>query len=162
SQSKEPSSGGNGAWREHGSKTAAERHTYAEEHAGEPFNDAYFLKQGYKLVRGFDYTLANKRQPYQHNRYQLKKGYTPSKKRQRKQFLPHRSVNDNDVFGAGDRRVIYNWPAIMVAGPGSTVFVCEGEANAEALIKAGLLATTVLSHKWASECISALAGYHLI
>jgi hypothetical protein len=36
----------------------------------------------------------------------------------------------------------------MGAGPGATVFVTEGEKNADALIAAGLLATTVLSHKW--------------
>jgi hypothetical protein len=34
----------------------------------------------------------------------------------------------------------------MRAGPGSFVFVTEGEKNADVLIKAGLLATTVLSH----------------
>jgi hypothetical protein len=163
-QNKEPlgGHGGNGAWREHGSKTAAERNTYSEEHAGEPFDDAYLLRQGYKLMRVFDYTLANRTPLYQHNRYELKKGYTPSKKRQRKQFLTHRRVNGNDVLGAGDRRVIYNWPAIMVAGPGSTVFVCEGENKAQALIDAGLLATTVLSHAWAPECVSALVGRHTI
>src|SRR5262249_51875208 len=32
--------GGNGAWRASGSKSEAERDTYAEDHAGEPFNDA--------------------------------------------------------------------------------------------------------------------------
>jgi DNA polymerase I-like protein with 3'-5' exonuclease and polymerase domains len=165
-QDKKPSGGdgrsGNGAWRSSGSRTATERNTYSEEHAGDPFDDAYLRKQGYKLVRVFDYTLANRAPLYQHNRYELKKGYTPSKKRQRKQFLTHRMVNGNDVLGAGNRRVIYNWPAIMVAGPGSYVFVGEGENKAQALIDAGLLATTVLSHKWTPECVAALTGYHLI
>ena len=46
-------------------------------------------------------------------------------------------------------------------GP-DTVFVTEGEANAKALIAAGLLATTVLSHHWAPECIAVLTGHHLI
>jgi hypothetical protein len=50
----------------------------------------------------------------------------------------------------------------MRASPGSAVFVTEGEANAEALIKARLLATTVLSHHWAPECVAALTGHHLI
>src|SRR5262249_28305020 len=66
------------------------------------------------------------------------------------------------ILGAPDRRVIYNWPAVMRAGPGSNVFVTEGEANAKALIDAGLLATTVLSHKWTPECAAALTGHHLI
>src|SRR5262249_44373751 len=61
-----------------------------------------------------------------------------------------------------NRRVIYNWPAIMRAGPGSFVFVPEGENKVEALTKAGLLATTVVSHKWTPECVAALTGYHMI
>jgi DNA primase len=71
-------------------------------------------------------------------------------------------VNDVEVTGAGNRHVLYNWPAIMRAAPGSLVFVTEGEANAVALIAAGLLATTVLSHKWTPECVAALTGHHLI
>src|SRR5262249_20574188 len=85
-----------------------------------------------------------------------------TKKRPRKRFRPHRKVSGIEVIGAGDRRVIYNWPAIMRAAPGSYVFVTEGEANADALIAAGLLATTVLSHKWTAECVAALTGHHLI
>jgi DNA polymerase I-like protein with 3'-5' exonuclease and polymerase domains len=155
-------SGGNGAWRGGGSITEAAKDTYTEEHAGEPFSDADLLRQGYKLVRAFNYTLPDETPLYQQNRYELKKGYTPSKKRPRKRFLPHHKVDWRDIIGAGNRRVVYNWPAVMRAGPGSTVFVCEGEANAEALISAGLLATTVLSHAWTQECVTALAGCHLI
>jgi hypothetical protein len=50
----------------------------------------------------------------------------------------------------------------MSAGPGSIVFVTEGEKNADDLIKARLLATTVISHIWTEECVAALAGYELI
>jgi hypothetical protein len=50
----------------------------------------------------------------------------------------------------------------MRAGPGSTIFITEGESNAEALITAGRLTTTVLSHHWAPECVAALTGHHLI
>src|SRR5262249_26653626 len=130
------------------------------EHIDEPFNDTSLLQQGYRLVRAFDYTLPDETPLYQQN--ELKKGYTPSKRRPRKRFLPHRKVDWQDIIGAGDRRVIYNWPRIRRAGPGSTVFVCEGEANAEALIRAGLLATTVLSHAWTQECVTALAERHVI
>ena len=160
---KSPSAGGgNGAWRGGGSLAEAIQDTYAKDHVDEPFSDADLLKQGYKLVRVFNYTLPDETLLYQQNRYELKKGYTPSKKRPRKRFLPHRKVDWREIFGAGDRRVIYNWPAIMRAGPRSTVFVSEGEANAEALISAGLLATTVLSHAWSQECVTALAGRHAI
>jgi DNA polymerase I-like protein with 3'-5' exonuclease and polymerase domains len=155
-------SSGNGARRTTGSKTEAERDTYAEEHAGEPFSDADLRTVGYRLTRVFDYTLADGTLLYQQNRYELPPGAKPTKKRPRKKFRPHRRVNGAEITGAGDRHVLYNWPAIMRAGPGSTIFITEGEANAQALIDAGLLATTVLSHKWTPECTAALTGHHLI
>jgi len=151
-----------GARRTRGSKTEADEDTYTKEHAGEPFNDAFLRAQSYRLVQVFDYTLADATLLYQQNRYELPKGVTPTRKRPRKRFLTHRKVNGKEVLGAGDRRVIYNWPAIMRAGPGSTVFVAEGEANAKLLIDAGLLATTVLSHSWTPECVAALTGHHCI
>jgi DNA polymerase I-like protein with 3'-5' exonuclease and polymerase domains len=153
---------GNGARRTSGSKTEAEEDAYTEEHVDEPFDDDFLRRQGYQLARVFDYTLADGALLYQQNRYELDKRVPPTKKRPRKRFLAHRKVNGKDILGAGDRRVPYNWPAIMRAAPGSTVFVVEGEKKAEALITAGLLATTVLSHKWAPECVAALTGHHLI
>jgi len=113
-------------------------------------------------VRVFDYTLADGTLLCQQNRYELPPGVKPTKKRPRKRFRPHHRVNGIEVTGAPVRRVIYNWPAIMRAAPGSNVFVAEGESNAEALIDAGLLATTVLSHEWAPECVAALTGQRLI
>jgi hypothetical protein len=145
-----------------GSKSKAKADTYAEEHAGEPFSDAYLRNRGYQLACVFDYMLPDAALLYQQNRYELHPKLTPTKKRPRKRFLPHRIVNGKDIFGAGDRLVIYNWPAIMRAGPGSNIHVAEGESNAKALIDAGLLATTVLSHKWTPECVAALTGHHLI
>jgi hypothetical protein len=145
-----------------GSVTEAERDTYAKDNAGKAFNDSFMRTQGYRLARVFDYTLPDGTVLYQQNRYELRAGITPTQKRPKKRFLPHRKVNGDEVIGAGDRRVIYNWPAVMRAGPGATVFVTEGEKNADALIKAGLLATTVLSHKWTLECVNALAGYDVI
>jgi DNA polymerase len=146
----------------HGSKAKAKADTYAEEHAGEPFSDVYLRNLGYQLARVFDYTLPDAALLYQQNRYELHPKLSPTKKRPRKRFLPHRIVNGKDIFGAGDRLVIYNWPAIMRAGPGSNIHVTEGESNAKVLIDAGLLATTVLSHKWTPECVAALTGHHLI
>jgi hypothetical protein len=156
------SHGGNGQVKQDDSKTAAERRTHADEHAGEPFDDLYLRKQGYRLTNAFDYTLADRTLLYQQNRYELPVGFKPSKKRPRKQFLPSHHANGIKVFGPTARRVIYNWPAIMHAAPGSFILVAEGEKNADILIKAGLLATTVLSHKWTPECIAALTGHHVI
>src|SRR5215831_100229 len=153
--------GGNG--HATGSKVAADRDAkYAEEHAGEPFSDTDLRAVGYQRTHMFDYTLADTTLLYQQNRYELPKGAKPSKKRPRKKFRPHHRLNGIEVTGAPIRRVIYNWPAIMRAGPGSTAIITEGETNANELIKNGLLATTVLSHDWAPECVAALTGYHLI
>jgi hypothetical protein len=66
------------------------------------------------------------------------------------------------VHSTGPRRVIYNWPTVMKAGPGATVFVTEGEKNARDLIRRGLLATTVICHDWTEECVAALSSYDLI
>jgi DNA polymerase I-like protein with 3'-5' exonuclease and polymerase domains len=145
-----------------GSKTEAARDTYAEDHADEPFSDADLRAVGYRLTHVFDYTLADGALLYRQNRYELPPGFKATKKRPRKKFRSHRHVNGADVIGAGDRRVLYNWPAIMHAAPGSFIFVTEGEKNADKLIKASLLATTVLSHKWTPECVAALTGHHLI
>jgi DNA polymerase len=153
--------GGNGARRGDGSKTETERDTYTAEHADEPFDDAY-LRENYRLTWIFNFMLPDGTLLYQHNRYELREGIRPTKKRPRKRFLTHRKVGGVEVFGAGDRRVIYNWPAIMHAAPGSFIFVPEGENKAEKLITVGLLATTVLSHKWTPECVAALTGHHLI
>jgi len=97
--------GGNGAWRASGSKSEAERDTYAEDHAGEPFSDADLIRRGYQLTRVFGYTLADGSLLYQQNRYELKADIPAIKKRPRKQFRPHHKVKGADVFGAGNRRV---------------------------------------------------------
>jgi DNA polymerase len=144
-----------------GSKTEAEHDTYAEEHTGEPFDDAYLRRKGYQLVQMFDFMLPDYTLLYQQNRYELPQGSTSTKFLPRKRFLPHRKVDGKEILGAGDRLVIYNWPAIMRANPGSDILVPEGESNAKILIDNGLLATTVLSHKWTPECVAALTGHHL-
>jgi DNA polymerase I-like protein with 3'-5' exonuclease and polymerase domains len=150
--------GGNGSLPPDGSRHDPD----PDELSDAPFDDRALTRQGYVLRHVYPYTLADGTVLYRQNRYELRSDLEPHKKRPPKRFLPHRSENGREVFGAGDRHVIYNWPAIMRAGPGATVIVTEGEKDADALIKAGLLATTVLSHKWAPECVTALAGCHLI
>jgi DNA polymerase I-like protein with 3'-5' exonuclease and polymerase domains len=155
--------GGNGSLPPGGSGPGAdESGNPSDELPDAPFADSALTKQGYVLRRVYAYTLADGTVLYRQNRYELRPELRPHKQRPSKRFLVHRTVDGHDVSGAGDRQVLYNWPAIMRAGPGATVIVCEGEKNADSLIKAGLLATTVLSHKWAPECINALASYHLI
>jgi RecA-family ATPase len=154
----------NGARLHGGSRTAEEleQNAYSAEHADDPYDDSHLIRQGYALKQAYSYTLPDSTELYQNVRYELKPGIAETKKRRRKAFLIRRKVNGLWVFGAGERRVPYNWPSIMRAGPGNDVFVCEGEGNADALISRGFLATTVLAHKWGPECVAALTGMDAI
>lgn len=128
----------------------------------EPFDDAALIRRGYRFVRAFDYVLPDGTRLYEQRRYELLPTLTPSPKRPRKRFLPRRESNGAWVLGTGPRRVLYNWPAVMRAGPGATVLVPEGEGKVDDLTARGLLATTVISHAWDRECVAALAGRHVI
>jgi hypothetical protein len=99
---------------------------------------------------------------YEHLRYDLLPALTPSKKHPSKRFLTRREVNGFWVFGAGPRRIPYRWGGLTMAGPGSVVFVAEGEGKTEAVAKAGYVATCVLAHSWGPECVAALTGMHVI
>ncbi|MHC2318381.1 hypothetical protein ACVIHC_005427 [Bradyrhizobium diazoefficiens] len=137
---------------------------------GERFDDSDLIANGWTATV-YDYKLPDGTLLYQQNRYdpELRAGVdAPSKKylptrpdSRRKADGSHRLKNPR-VFGPGERRILYNWSAIIRAGPGATVFVTEGEKNADDLIKRGLLATTVISHQWTDECVAALTGYDVI
>lgn len=67
-----------------------------------------------------------------------------------------------DVFGEwiwklDDRRVVYRLPELLKY-PDATVFVCEGEKDADRVAALGHCATTVAAGKWTDECIEVLAG----
>jgi hypothetical protein len=59
----------------------------------------------------------------------------------------------------GVRRVIYRWPELIKYAD-ATVFICEGEKDANNVAAFGLCATTVASGKWTDDCVNALAGRH--
>src|SRR5262249_15941544 len=66
---------------------------------------------------------------------------------------------DNFVYGPGLRRVAYNLPMIVATlGP---VFVCQGEKNADDVIRRGLIGTTVISNKWDAVTAGTLSGREL-
>jgi hypothetical protein len=146
-----------------GSKSAAEEdEAFAQDHAGELFSDMWLLHRHYSCTRTFDYTLPDGTRLYEQRRYELHASIPSTKKRPRKRFLPRYPVNGEWFVGAGPRLVPYNWPALLRAGPGAVVFVPEGEGKVDALSAAGLLATTVVSHKWSAESIAAVTGMHVI
>ncbi len=55
------------------------------------------------------------------------------------------------------RRVVYRWPELLKY-PDATVFVCEGEKDADRVAELGHCATCVAGGKWTEECVAALAG----
>jgi RecA-family ATPase len=119
-------------------------------------------RQGYQLAAVFPFELPDGAKLYEERRYELHAGITPTEQRPRKTCRFCHGVGGVTLFDTGSRRIIYNWPAIMRAGPGATVHVAEGANKSAALNAAGLLATAVAYHKWEPECVSALAGHHLI
>ena len=56
------------------------------------------------------------------------------------------------------RRVPYRWPDLQKY-PDATIFICEGEKDANRVAILGHCATTcVAAGKWTAECVTALAG----
>jgi hypothetical protein len=118
------------------------------------------LKDGFRLVESFAYEVPGGKEPlYWEDRYE--RGGAAGAKAEKQCRFRHR-VNGADLSGTGPRRVAWNWPVIMAAGPGSTVYITEGARKSHALGKVGLLASAVAYHQWGPECVCALAGMHLI
>jgi hypothetical protein len=65
--------------------------------------------------------------------------------------------NGSWIWKLEDRRVLYRLPELQQY-PDATVFVCEGEKDADRVVSEGQCATTVASGKWTDECVQALAG----
>jgi RecA-family ATPase/5S rRNA maturation endonuclease (ribonuclease M5) len=61
----------------------------------------------------------------------------------------------------GVRRVPYRWPELLEY-PDGTIFLCEGEKDADRVASLGHCATTATGGKWADECIRALADRDVI
>ena len=136
-----------------------------EPHATKPYGPirAALAAKGYRVARSFAFSVPGETEPlFFEDRYELQSWITPSK------ALPHKTSryrhrkDGQDFSGTGPRRVLYHWPAIMRAGPGAEVFVAEGANKCDALNAAGLIATAAPYHQWGAECISALAGRHVV
>ena len=115
-----------------------------------PFTDAALLGDGYSLIAAYDYRDGEKLL-YQVLRYQH-----PEKGKTFRQRRP------DDLggwwFGAGDRKVLYRLNDLGTAA-NTSVFVCEGEKDADHLALLGFTAVTVASGTWSEEAIRALKGY---
>jgi RecA-family ATPase len=99
-----------------------------------------------KLVGQYDYRDADGVLLYQQQRFDPK------------DFRPRRPDGKGWIPGLGTvKRVPYRLLELL-KHPDATVFVCEGEKDADSVAYLDLCATTVISGKWTSDCVNALAG----
>jgi hypothetical protein len=65
--------------------------------------------------------------------------------------------NGGWFWDVGDKRVPYRLVDLLKYADG-TVFLCEGEKDADRVAELGHCATTAASGKWTADCVQALAG----
>jgi RecA-family ATPase len=103
-----------------------------------------------KLSETYPYTDADGTLLYQVLRY-VPKGFA--------QRRP--DGNGGWIWSLGDRRVLYRWPELLKY-PDATVFVTEGEKDANNVAALGHCATTVAHGRWTDGCVAALRGRHVL
>ena len=103
-----------------------------------------------RIVAKYDYTDAAGALLYQVLRLE------PKSFRQRRP-----DGNGGWTWELDERRVLYQWPELLKY-PEGTVFICEGEKDADRVAGLGYCATTVAAGKWTEECVTALAGRDVI
>lgn len=120
----------------------------SKDYVAQRLNAAIFnpAPRSLKIVAEYDYTDASGALLYQVCRHD------PKDFRQRRP-----DGHGGWIADAGERKVLYRWPE-LAKYPDGTVFVTEGEKDADRVASLGLCATTVASAKWTSECVNALAG----
>jgi RecA-family ATPase len=100
-----------------------------------------------RIVATYDYTDADGTLLYQIVRYD------PKDFRQRQP-----DGKGGWIWKSHSRQVLYRWPDLLKY-PDATVFVCEGEKDADRLASLGHCAVSVDGRgKWSSECVEALRG----
>jgi hypothetical protein len=102
------------------------------------------------IVATYPYTDANGTLLYQVLRYE------PKDFRQRQP-----DGNGGWIWKLEERRVLYRWPEVLKY-PDASIFVTEGEKDADRVADLQLCATTVAAGKWTVECVQALAGRDVI
>jgi RecA-family ATPase len=103
-----------------------------------------------KVVATYRYTDANGVLLYEVQRLQ------PKTFRQRRP-----DGNGGWVWKLDDQRVVYRWPDLKQF-PDATIFVAEGEKDADRVASLGHCATCVAGNKWTDDCVQALAGRHCL
>ena len=104
----------------------------------------------HRIVAKYDYTDATGVLLYQVLRLEPKS------------FRQRRPDGKGDwIWELDERRVLYRWPELLKY-PDGTVFICEGEKDADRVAGLGDCATTIAAGKWTEECVTALAGRDVI
>jgi hypothetical protein len=104
------------------------------------------------IVATYDYTASDGTLLYQAVRYD------PKDFRQRRPDGNGGWINNLESLDG--KRVLYRWPELEKY-PDASVFICEGEKDANRVAAPGHCATTVASGKWTDDCISPLKGRHV-
>ena len=105
---------------------------------GEPFDDSGLVDDGWVRTLS-DFELPDGALLYQECRYDCPGSEKKIKLRRPKDLKAYDRKNDigQCVCGTGPRRVLYNWPAIMAAGPGTVVHFCEGPTKSQSIMDSG-------------------------
>jgi hypothetical protein len=99
-----------------------------------------------RIVKTYDYNDADGSLLYQVCRLE------PKSFRQRRP-----DGNGGWIWEVGEKRVPYRLSELLKY-PDASVFVCEGEKDADRVAELGHCATTAASGKWRTDCVQALAG----
>jgi hypothetical protein len=103
-------------------------------------------RQGSRIVAEYSYTDTGGELLYQ------------VCKMEPKDFLQRRPDGKGGwTWKKGERPVLYRWPELKKF-PDATVFVTEGEKDADRVASLNLCATTVAMGKWTDDCAKALEG----
>jgi hypothetical protein len=115
--------------------------------------NGHVLRRKRKIVKTYDYRNAEGKVVFQDVRFD------PKDFRQRRPNGTGEYTWNLD----GVRRVLYRLPELLVAEPLETVFVVEGEKDADRLADLGLVATTNPegAGKWRDEYTATLKGRHV-
>lgn len=112
------------------------------------FYDGHLIRRGYALTAEYDYATPDGEVLFQVLRYEHA---TESKT-----FMQRQPDGSGGWLSGRPDPIIYRWPEIA-SRPGESVYVVEGEKDADNLIAAGLLATTAPNGSWPLD-LSPLKG----
>jgi hypothetical protein len=112
------------------------------------FSDGHLTRQGYAVAAVYDYATPDGEILFQVVRYEGE-GLD-------KTFLQRRPDGRSGWLSGRGEPILYCWPE-LASRPSEPVYIVEGEKDADRLIAAGLLATTVPNGSWPDD-LSPLKG----